>query len=433
MSNENNPNNVQEDEFKAFATHSAEEEANRKNRGGGIPYELEVIKWTGFEKAGGSERHVKILRALGGVPNTNKTAFDARTVRIAQIICDDKKTRRYVLPSYDENKAHVIWRLINNVLAITYEDKKKVIINETAHPEIYQTVKNNNFPIGSLQQKTTHGWSGRDMFIMNCIDREQIAWHKENKHSMLLSKEIRKWAAPDGKILDFPEQGVPSFGFVQLIASEVFAFYGDWKNYDIGIERTGTLNTPYKIFNCDKNPEKLPEKVKGFVTSGPLTDEEKSWEMYDLRKLFGVSSYTKWWNNLKNNIATIDAALGTHYYTELKSLMETEKKEREEQRKAGAIIESESEGTEEEPTQEATTVPIPLTEVRTTPISTTGQTHCVDKLPPNLKEQIESYGFDTKGKFIIKYKTKESTVGCSVCHTPAPKSWTACPFCGISF
>ena len=462
MSDENlNPDNEADldDEYRAYAQQVAEEEAERKAGGGS--YEFEEIKWVGLDKPiTGTALKTKVIRALGGVPNTNKTPYDARTIKIAEIICDDNKKRRFILPSYDENKAYLFWRIINNVTAVTWVDKKKVFTNELTHPDVYQMVKNNNFPIGSMQQKTTYGWSGRDMFLMNCIDRSQMAWHRENKHTMLLSKEIRKWSAPDGKLIDFPEQGVPAYGFVQLIAADLFAYYGSWNNYDIGIQRTGTMSSPYKVFNCEKNPEKVSAEAKGFIVTGPLTDEEKAYELYDFTKLFRVSSYTKWWNNLKNKIATIDIALGTHYHSELKSLVDQEKKEREEQRaakeaedKANGVTTESSVATVsiasnplisagqppvDPPVDLLTTAgqpPVASTvETRTAPsVTNTVQTQCVENLPKEFKDQIESFGFDATGKFTIKYKGNETTVGCTVCKTPSPKSFPQCPKCGVQF
>jgi len=426
----NNPNlENQDDEFKQFAAQVAADDAARKT--GGYAAEFEEIKWSGLEKAKEGIRKTKVIRALGGTPNTNKTPFDARTVKIAQIVCDDKKTRRFILPSLDDNKSYLIWRLINNVLSVVWDkDKKKSYVHEATQPIIFQMVENNSFPIGSMQQKTTYGWSGRDMFIMNCLDREQMAWHRSNKHSMLLSKEIRQWTAPDGKTLEFAEQGVPSYGFVQLIASDLFSYYGDWKNYDIGIERTGAMQSPYKLFNCEKNPEKISKDAQKTVVIGPLTKEEKEWEMYDLRKLFGVSSYTKWWNNLKNNIATIDTALGTHYHSELKSLMEAEKKEREEKRAANVTVDDTEK--EEAPVPEA---PIAGTQEHRAPSQPNNQpqVHCIDKLPQELRDQIDSFSFNARGELIVVYKSKVSLLGCTVCATPAPKDWTMCPKCGVSF
>lgn len=437
-----NPNNVNssqdnlDDEFKQFAQQTAQDEADRKNRAG-FTYEFENIKWTGLHKAEKGKRHIKVIRALGGVPNTNKTPYDARTVRVAEIICDDKKKRFFKFPHYEENKAYLFWRIINHVLEVQWgEDKKKIFVHETAHPQIFQMVKNNSFPIGSMQQKTTYGWSGRDMFVMNCIDRSMYKWHQENKHSALLSKEIRNWVSPDGKEIEFATQGIPAYGFVQTIAAELFAFYGWWGKYDIAIERTGTMNAPYRIVNCEKNPEKLTDEVKKLVVIGPLTEEELSWECYDLSKLFKVTSYTKWWNNLKSSIAAIDTALGTHYYTELKSLVDQEKVEREARKQAGEDVDSseDNEAGVDDKSAEDDSDATPTIETRTPPqANNQAQVHCIDKLPPQLKEQIETFGFDAAGKFFIKYKGNETTVGCTVCGVPSPKSFSQCPKCGVLF
>ena len=166
------------------------------------------------------------------------------------------------------------------------------------------------------------GWTGRNVLLMNVLDREQMEWHKENKHSMLISRNIG--VGKDGT--EFPEVGVPSYGFSGALGN-LFKFYGSWEKYDIGITRTGLKEAPYRVINATKYIEETGDK-SDLVLEAPLTDEERAYEQYDLGKLFQLTNYTKIYNHLKGKIARIDATLNTKFLDDLKFLVDKEKKER---------------------------------------------------------------------------------------------------------
>lgn len=229
----------------------------------------------------------------------------------------------------------------------------------------------------------------------------------------------------------FAEKGIPAYGFVSLLAMNIFKHYGDWRNYDLGITKTGLMETPVRVINASKYIEEVPEELQPLVVNGPLTDEEKTWAMYDLDKHFGVTSYTKLWNNLKLTFARIDSELGTHFMEELKDLAndeaakraasKTEEKEEEEEAEEVPDVQEEEEPVATRPArQEVSTGAVPPN---------------FDKLSEGEKKLIVSgYQEGTSSKWTIKYAdstSKSKKYACTGCGTVVPEEFTMCPVCGI--
>ncbi|HNQ19578.1 MAG TPA: hypothetical protein PKI46_00795 [Bacteroidales bacterium] len=429
---------VTDDAFKNFANQieMEEEERAQKKLNGGFTYDK--LKWVGIPKKG-----IKIIRALGEAPNSHKSKFTARTYHYAKIKADDGRDVQIRIPLFKDNNEHIMWRIINSVLAVEWNDNKKTYINETRYPEIFNMVKYNKLPVGHPNRNMNKGWSGQEMFVMNCIDRDpqNYAWSKENKHSVLLSKNINIVKdASSGKVYEFIEPGVPAYGFIQTLAHNVFAYYGDWKEYDIKIQRTGTTTSPYIVTNASKHIEEVPADMRPYVVNGSLTEEESSWEMYDLDKYFGLTSYSKIFKRLSKSIMAIDVCLGTHYFEELKSLSEEEMK----QKKDREIENNENEEDINEINEDTFESP-PVTEtVASIPVRATRQA----SVP---SEKIEPVGIKTlteeERKTIVSYKhIKDNTwdvlyegiadsdiIACSVCNTPSPSFFAHCPGCGATF
>jgi len=432
-------------DFMAFANQFEQEENARNNRSGGNTPTYEEIKWTGLEP-----QKMKIIRALGGVPDQDPDSrTDARTVQVAWIVGDDGKKFRSILPPRDRGQDHLMWRIISRVKEVAYVNRKRVYVNEEKHKEIFDLVVHNGLKEGDPKRRFNRGWDGRHVIVMNVLDREQMNWHRENSHSMLLSRNINE--GNNGAL--FIDEGVPVYGFYNQIATTLFANYGSWEKYDMGILRTGQQQTPYRIINATAyaagNIPELPEAVKPLVSLDPLTEEEAGWERYDLAKIFGTTSYTKYYNRLKVGIQTIDARLGTKFFQELEYEVEREKAERE-------ANEGTAEKTEEpQPAKTSTPVPEMPTQtepapqpeaapVRTReaakPAAETAMTADKiallkgwDKLTPEQQAMI----IDVKvsnGKVVeIMYDTDEPLVACPDCKVASPESFTACPNCGLDF
>ena len=436
-------NTVSDQDFMAYANNFEKEEKERQSRStGGFTPQYEELKWTGLEPD-----KTKAVRVLGGRPDAPTDKGDARIVNIAWIKGDDGKNFRCVLPSRDteEGKAHLLWRVISRVKEVAYVNRKRVYVNETKHKEIFDMVMHNRIPEGDPKRRFNRGWEGRNVIVMNVLDREQMDWHRDNKHSMLLSRNISEG---QGGML-FIDEGVPVYGFYTQIVTNLFKNYGNWNNYDIGITRTGQQQSPYSIINASAYaaaglPE-LKDYIKPFVSLEALTEEEASWKRYDLTKIFGTTTYTKLLNKLQVAFQTIDARLGTTFYNELKELADKEAEERAARNAAN--------GTEEPAEDDASTAGV-TEEVTTTASVATRATRTVESAPaptaglaadkiaalkgyealdPSMQAAIIDVTMSGDKVADIMYDTTDGLVACPDCKIASPESFIACPNCGLSF
>lgn len=443
-----------------FKARAAEVEAEERNRAAnrGRSFTFETVKWTGLEP-----HKMKIVRAIGEAPDwgtenvPTQSSYDARVIRFAKIVDDKGKKMHVVLPLKSRDSNFLLWRIIDKINEVKWLDEKdekgkskKIFIQKEAHPALFEIINFNNLAESDPMRKFNilgKGWSGRDIFVVNVIDRSMMEWHKKNKHTVLLSKNVTTKQGDGGKVIEFVEEGVPAYGFTNMLNSQIINYHGFWENYDLGIERTGLTTPAFRIICASKHAEETPEDVRSFIVPvGPLTDEEKSWERYDLDKLFGVTSYTKLWNRLKLTIAKIDSELKTHYLDELQELAEKEAAER----KAkipdfpGTDVEE-----EEEPVERAKPSPASSEKV----IEGVENLPAYDKLNSKEREAIvsavmmtptEKAALDatgTKEKPIkpgqywkITYKPEIKRFGkCPDCAAKSPDFFTGCPVCGSTF
>jgi len=445
---------VDDNEFQSFAEDFEKQESQRNANRGNVTFtrEYETIKWTGLEP-----NRTKIVRILGGVPNSpNADAFTARIVQVGWIKGDNGKFFRCVLPlrDTDAGRDHIMWRVIARINEVAYINRKRVFVNETKHKEIFDLVNYNGLSDTDPKRKFDKGWEGRQVIVMNVIDREQMDWHRENKHTMLLSRNIGR--SVDGT-REYPEEGVPVYGFFNVIATTLFKHYGNWEGYDIGITRLGTTQQPYRIINASVYaasgiPELAPELVPFVSLEKSLTDEERTWTRYDLSKIYGPTTYTKIYNNLQVAFRRIDATLGTQFTKELEYEVEKEKAERAARQQSEPQTTTTSAVT---PTASTTSAPA-ATSTTTTPTTTPTRTRTPvapatatsikltadkiaalkgwDRLSETQRTMITNVILDKSGKVVdIEFDTDEGVLGCPQCRVPAPESYTVCPSCGFDF
>ena len=474
-----------DDDFMRQAREAEEAEKTRQaNRGQSFTYDN--VKYTGLEK------RTKLIRFIGRQYDLNLGTtvpvfgkFDARVVRVAKLIADNGKGMRLILPLTERDETnHPILRLIQKVNEGEWVDttaidpktgkleinpktskvkKVKHFENAVKHPEIFAMVNRSGLDESDNRVKyglEGKGWSGKDYFVANVIDRDLLAWHRENKHLVILSKNIGQ-GKPDanGKVSEYPEPGVPYFGFTMML-NDMIKYYGWWEKFDYGIKRTGLTNPAYEVFNANRNPERIqnPDLEKLLGDPNGLTEEEKTWEPYDLDKIFGVTSYTRIFNRLQKSLMKIDSALGTGFYKEIEALANQEA----ELRKANAEAEKQAQMEEEQEVKleqqeerETTNAPVPMQEsdddepvIRqpaprpTPPVATPAVPEDIDprdreqlpgwgKLKPSEKEKVLSAvkeGDTWNVTFSVKARGK-----CGVCQSRSPETFETCPQCGSSF
>lgn len=300
--------------FEAYAKKAEAEKSVKKNTG--FTKDYEEVKYTGLE-----QNVPKVLRFVGPLYGSGLDQYTARKVTIARIVGDDGKKFRVIRPSYDEDPNYILNKIISKVKEVKWVNKEKTFPVKDRFPEIYNLIDKNGLQKGDPQLMFDKGWSGKEVLIANVIDREQMDWHRANNHTMLLAKSINI----DKNGNAWPDEGI-SWYSVESEFPQLFKFYKSWENYDIAITRTGNKDRAYIVDNASKNPERVTGPAANLISmTDHLTDEEKSWERYDLDKLFRVTTATKIYNRLKQTIARIDTALGTHFLEELQTQVNEEK------------------------------------------------------------------------------------------------------------
>ena len=447
-----------DDIFRNLANEVDQSEKNRASRSGGYGnVNYEVVKYSGLHRPEtGKPVPPKIFRILGknpdfnlnGIRNMKRGPNDARIVRVASVINDKGSLIRLNLPLQGHDDNHILWRIINKVLEgdwvksldlKTGKDKWTMVpIHAKKYPDMVGRILYSNLPEESPQRKFLpgKGWSGKEFFVCNAIDREMKAWHDANKHTVVISKDVNyvKSEKEEGKIIEYAEPGVPASGFVTSL-SEIMATYGFWENFDYGMSRTGTKDAPwYRIFNASKNPEIIKDPVlRAFVYEGRgLTEEEQAYAQYDFDKLFKISSANKILSNFKQYLAVVDANLGTKFIDELTKLAAEEKKQWEANRE-------EAGGEEEEDPASESKVVAEMDETVTAPAKVSETRHDVDLkyqmkgwdlLTPSDKEAIDSASKSGDG-WEITYRTGVRAKSlCLKCDTQIPVSFKHCPVCG---
>ena len=413
-----------------------EEAAQNINKGGSsFTREYEEIKWSVLET-----NKPKVLRVQGGPPNSKLDPYTARTVTVAWIVGDDGKKFRLIKPSMSEDPNYIINRIINKVSGVRWINNVKTYPVKDAFPDIYNIIERNGLDDNDPRAKFEKGWKGKEILLMNVIDRTQMDWHKENKHTMLLARNSS--TSPDGR--EFVDEGVSAYA-ISTKLNHLFASYGSWEKYDIAITRTGAVKDPFIVVNASHSPMEVNASVRNFISeSNSLTDEEKSWEKYDLQKIYRTTTSTKIYNRLKNTIKRIDGALGTSFLEDLNREVENEKKMWEEM--YGTKAEESTYPVEPIPEPKAETPKVEETQVRSRSAApkveaSIGDAEAWKDLPfsdalnDEQKKDVKEVIKDASGKIInIKWNCPPETLAlCPDCGVPAPAEVTQCPVCGMQF
>lgn len=427
-----------EDAFLKYAQSLEEAEKKRNERPTFTPVQrdYESIEWTGLEP--GKD---KVIRILGNPPGFGEAKpSDARVVIISRIVADDGKMIRVCRPSYEyfvnngEAPEYFLDKVIRAAKGCRWINGKRVCLLQEKNPALYDKVDKNGFDPSDFRYKIDKGWAGRAVFLANVIDRSQMDTHRSTKHSMLLSKKISYKGDKE-----YAEDGVPAYGFVDKIIPKVVA-YGPWEGYDLSVRKTGQMSNPYQVCVASRVPEEVQSDVRQYiVTQTELTEEEASWERYDLNKLYATTSYTKLWNRLRDTIRAIDKELDTHFYEELKELADEEKEK---------LKSEEAEAKEEEVSEAATVTEADVApfDINPTPKAPIKERRApardinwsllphAGSLSDSQKAMIKSVTKQEDGSICVDYDTDETIYrcinGCSI--DGIPESFTICPVCGES-
>ena len=309
---------ITEDSFAAFVSQAGKEQS----RGfvSAYPREYEEVKWSGLQKGVPS-----ILRFVGKAPDAiGRDKTDAKSMYISWIVSDSGSQFKWVRPTPSDDPNHIFNRFLRTVTKGKWNDetRTKSYVLESKDSELLNKVLKNGRTPEDPQYNYERGWLGREMYLVNVIDRTQMQWHKDHKHTMLLAGDMR--TSPDGR--EFVTEGVSKPSLKPKIL-HLFECYGDWSKYDIALTRTGVKDNPYIAVNASKVPEEVKPDYRRYISTEPLTAEEASWERYDLDKIFAPTSATKFLNRMKDTITKVDKLFNTHFLQEFEALSAKEKEQ----------------------------------------------------------------------------------------------------------
>lgn len=468
--------------FEEYAKKIKEDEKNNSSSSGNNSFQYDEISYVGLNKGiFGLFRFIGLPIGSEAMGYKRKN-FDPK--EIVQLELKDEKGKKFnvnlPLRTSEKRDDHILYRLYDAVTDSVQVGDTWVPKYKDKYPELYELVTKGGFKKEDGKQYTyANGLKGTRVTIYNVIDRLDD-WCKDNKHTKILCRDLNI----DDQNRIWAKAGVKSFAFKTL--GKLIGKYGLTDKYDVAVKRTGIQDNPFIILNASRLKEKdmledlenddedIPFDV-GKVVVGPLTAEERTYDVYDLDKYFSPTKYTKIYERFGKVFELCDLDLGTHFLPEIKGYIEIEKKEAAERKAAreaaaestenAAInaaldkIEAEAAAIEDDEPQTSsipgfegmepmdptanismsTETPAPTrTRSRTeaTPAPSVGIDTSLLKGYDNLSDEIKNRIVEVKkdgDKVEIVWDRKDDLLRCDTCGALSPESASHCPVCGIKF
>jgi hypothetical protein len=434
-------NDLNDEFFSAYSKKLAETNSNKGKTF--TPKEYENMECAGLETG-----HYRIVRCIGAPPDAEITGYkrrphDAKEVYLITVRDDEGKkfNIRVPAPEVEKSFSHILHRLYSKVTESTYVNKKRIFKYEEKFPDLWAAVTKTGYkPEDGKMFSFATGLKPTKLIVMNVIDREDD-WCEQNKHTKILARSV----SVDSNGTVWSEDGVKAYGFIGPVG-DVIAKYGSFEKYDIAIKKTGQKDRPMEVKNASLFKEKglltellnadgsvPPEDV---IKIGPLTEEERKYEVYDLDRFYRPTSYSKILKRIPSVFKLCDAYLGTNFYEELKGLAE---KEVEEMKKLSAEQTAAQEKAETAAINENLTStrrtfeesPVGNNSAMTTDFSTVLKGY--NLLTPEQKALIKNVNIEN-GNVEIEWSSGDlKLLKCDDCGTPSPESFSCCPTCGLLF
>jgi len=380
----------------------------------------------------GNPREFRNGDPANGIP-ADPTA--PKTVYQSWVLPDDLKNKFPVTwPSREEKPDWIMYKVLDKVLEGKWDPStnSKRYTNQETHPELFLRVfKNNN-----TKNPYEKGWMPKGMVVMNVIDRQRMAEHREKKHTFILTK-ASEGTDKEGKSTEYFDGGVSNLIYDGLMA--VVGTCGDYNEYDVVVKRTE--DKPY--YAVYHGTEKL--RFADFAAfnpktiESPLTEEELSWERYNINKLHPITPYKVILAKLRQFFLQVDKEFGTKFLDELISLAEIEAREApkestpEVKQESAPIQSTATPAPAPTATRRVATPPAPKAEEPEDPRMASliehGYKHA-DKLTEANLDQIEYV--DDAGN-IVWADDVGDLFECDACNTQTPGSVSHCPKCGAFF
>lgn len=319
---------------------AAKREANQSGGGDFVKY-----LQTGFDKTDNKNKLVRFTSPIikidpiednisvdGKVIGTFDD-YDARTGITAEIYDDSGRMFFPNIPEMKHDPNHIYWKIWKLIMKRhkgvdkDATDDEKYVYKKT-HPEVFDRVRSNGKNIGISKRMYDEGWKQIKIVQANVIDRELMDLHREHKHTFLLSRHM----SPFGDDMWY-DKGMKVWKFVEDL-EKLISYYGPLFSFDIFIERTGKSEDPFPVTHAFKHKEEVPEYLHEYISEArDLTDEEKSWEQYNIKDIMKPTSMFIWFDRLQEFIKKVDVTFGTRLYEETQERAEKERAENEERKK----------------------------------------------------------------------------------------------------
>jgi hypothetical protein len=429
-----------------------------KKGGGGFTRDYENIAYAGCEPGKN-----KIFRFLGIPPKANalqanisRRNWDPKEVIMSDVKSDDGKRFTLKLPVREDvaSKNHIVHRLYDRINEVTWINKQKVFVNKAKFPELIEKSNKMGFTPedGDISYKSANGLKGAKYIVYNVIDRHDD-WCKENKHTKILANSIN--VDNSGRVWGKP--GIKEFGFLDKLV-DLIAKYKLPEDYDIAIKRiAGAKTSPWELRNASLYASKdLMEELKNddgslpnkdIIVIGPLTQEEKNYEKYDLDKFYGPTTYQTIQKRIGSIFKETDAALKSKFYDELVSLVEEEKKRFDEiyRNEEKETASKEAEKTNEEVNKSSEDAPhseAPKRRATVGPVETglspekiaalKGWSKLTEAQRLLIQDVILNSDGSVKDIKWVECEETSSLLACD-CNVSSPENFESCPACGSSF
>jgi hypothetical protein len=439
----------------------AEEAKQRKGTGS---YEFEDVQTFALE-----DKKARVCRILGLPAEIRKDKGDAKFVLQSKVLSDDKKSYAKINWPIVEKDGKMIpdqnWiltKVLNKVREgkwVNYEDghvdekgKKGHFVKFHTETAVSKRVEGNSKP----EEKFPPSFYPSMKVVMNVIDRYD-SWCKENKHSKILVSRLSKFEGTkeNGEKFEiaYSDTGIP-YQCYSTITEHLRNCIGvkSLSDIDVVIVRDGkSTGNKYQCFDKSDYPKYFKDEAAfKIASSDSLTAEEKEFELYDLDKLYGVSSYSKIKRKLVALFKLCDAELGTSFEKELEELVKTESASRPQTSTKETVV-NEDDNEEKYDSIDADSKPIEEktrraakeeTKIEITVENVKKLFPAFDKLTDADKKLLVDSIESIKDGVIPIYKKEANDALCSDKEcvfvgtrepTSCPEKMSNCPVCGVAF
>lgn len=158
----------------------------------------------------------------------------------------------------------------------------------------------------------------RKLVVMNVIPRQNREWCETHKHTAILSCKLDRWQY-QGKDYSYAIPGIP-LNLYEYIADYAVPTLGGLDVTDVILQK----RAHQKDYMVTWGKWDQPPGLKEVVVAGEISEEEKSWQKYDIDEITKPASYSKLWKCFQEHIRDVDKEHGTHYLEELRELVKSE-------------------------------------------------------------------------------------------------------------